>query len=107
MCCNMQELVEARLSFALCSFSPLSDLPSVFFIQHLWQVQARFHVFDTVSFSKEEADALLAEAEQNKGFSGDKAQASAVQPREAIFGDDALALDAEQGAVYKKTAYAH
>ncbi len=103
----MQELVEARLSFALCSFSPLSDLPSVFFIQHLWQVQARFHVFDTMSFSKEEADALLAEAEQNKSSAGDQAQASAVQPREAILGDDALALNAEQGAFHQKTAYAH
>jgi hypothetical protein len=103
----MQELVEARLSFALCSFSPLTDLPSVWYIQHLWQIQARCNVFDAVSFSKEEEDALLAQAEKNQSFPGDYGQASAVQHTEAILADDAVAVNAEQDAYHQKTAYAH
>jgi len=103
----MQELVEARLSFALCSFSPLTDLPSVWFIQHLWQIQARCNVFDAESFSREEADALLAQAEKNQSFQVGHAQASSVQTRDAILADDPLAVNAEQGAEHQKTAYAH
>ncbi len=94
----MQELVEARLSFALCSFSPLTDLPNVWFIQHLWQIQVRCNVFDAVSFSKEEADALLAQAEKNQSFQVGYAKVSAVQTRDTILADDPLAVNAEQGA---------
>ena len=74
----MNEVVEARLTFALCYLAPVSELPESWYILHFWHNQTLWQVYDASKFSKEDADALCAKEQENQSKQSDEAQASPV-----------------------------
>jgi len=92
----MHEVVEARLTFALCWVAPGTELTDSSYILHSWHNQTLWQVYDAAKFSKEDADALCSEAQENQSKQSDAAQASPVPFR--IVGDNEVEVHDAEGA---------
>ena len=93
---RMHEVVAARLTFVLCYLAPGTELPESSYILHSWHNQTLWQVFDPSKFSKEDADALCAEAQENQSKQSDAAQASPVPFR--IVGVNEVEVHDAEGA---------
>jgi len=93
---GMHEVVEARLTFALCWLAPGTELPSSTYILHWWRNETLWQVFDAAKFSKEDADALCSEAQENQSNESNAGQASPVPFR--IVGVNEVEVHDAEGA---------